>query len=284
MGFIRSGGRCSLRFYIAEPIPRLRAIENCECFVEVACYPTGDGGSQKTKPNMKQHIKFAVIIALAGSSLSALGQIVAQWNFQDLPSALSSTGVRYPATGGIAASTGTGSAFGLHASASSVFSSPTGNGSTRSFSANTWGLGDYFQFQTSTVGFSGTHLTISFGQVRSGTGPTGFQLSYSTDGTTFSPIGSAYTVANNSSPNNWSAGTFNAGTVFNFDTTGIAGGLLGVTDVYFRLSATTLGSSTGGTSRVDDFTITAVPEPYEYAAMSAAGLIGFALWRRRAAN
>jgi len=32
---------------------------------------------------------------------------------------------------------------------------------------------------------------------------------------------------------------------------------------------------------IDDFTFSAVPEPSEYAALAGAGLIGFAVWRRR---
>jgi hypothetical protein len=35
---------------------------------------------------------------------------------------------------------------------------------------------------------------------------------------------------------------------------------------------------------IDNFSFSAVPEPGEYAALAGAGLIGFALWRRRMAR
>jgi hypothetical protein len=47
-------------------------------------------------------------------------------------------------------------------------------------------------------------------------------------------------------------------------------------------------SASGGTFSVNSFTfngtVSAVPEPSEYAGLAGAGLIGFALWRRRAAR
>lgn len=49
-----------------------------------------------------------------------------------------------------------------------------------------------------------------------------------------------------------------------------------------RYTATRLGSgySTAGTWRLDNVTFSAVPEPEESAAISALGLLGFALWHR----
>ena len=48
-----------------------------------------------------------------------------------------------------------------------------GNGSTKSLSANNWSVGDYWQLQLSTVGFSG--LSLSYDQTGSATGPQGFR-------------------------------------------------------------------------------------------------------------
>ncbi|NBP24305.1 MAG: PEP-CTERM sorting domain-containing protein [Proteobacteria bacterium] len=39
--------------------------------------------------------------------------------------------------------------------------------------------------------------------------------------------------------------------------------------------------STSGTWRFDNVTFSAVPEPEEYAAISALALVGWGLWRRR---
>ena len=50
-----------------------------------------------------------------------------------------------------------------------------------------------------------------------------------------------------------------------------------------RYAASRLGSSysTSGTWRFDNVTFSAVPEPEEYAAISALALVGWGLWRRR---
>lgn len=50
-----------------------------------------------------------------------------------------------------------------------------------------------------------------------------------------------------------------------------------------RYLASRLGSSysTSGTWRFDNVNFSAVPEPEEYAALSALALLGFGLWRRR---
>jgi hypothetical protein len=50
--------------------------------------------------------------------------------------------------------------------------------------------------------------------------------------------------------------------------------------------ASRLGSSysTAGTWRLDNVSFSAVPEPEEYAAISALGLLGFGFWRRHKNN
>jgi len=61
---------------------------------------------------------------------------------------------------------GSGSASGSHAGAA-TYSSPTGNGSAKSYSANAWAVNDYWQFQVSTVGY--TNITLSYDQTSSAT-------------------------------------------------------------------------------------------------------------------
>ena len=101
---------------------------------------------------------------------------------------------------------GFGNASGLHALATTDWTTPVGNGSANSLSANEWSVGDYFQFQTTTQGYSG--ISLSWDQTSSNTGPRDFQLSYSTNGTTFTNFGSSFSVLANATPNpTWSAGT-----------------------------------------------------------------------------
>src|SRR6266446_9928561 len=107
---------------------------------------------------------FTPMAAAAALALVFLGATsaqaqIAQWTFE----------TSIPATAGpFAPEVGSGSASGLHAGAA-VYSSPAGNGSAHSYSANTWAVGDYWQFQTSTLGFSG--IALSWDQASSSTGP-----------------------------------------------------------------------------------------------------------------
>jgi hypothetical protein len=158
----------------------------------------------------------------------------------------------------ISPATGPGTASGHHASGSTVWSNPAGNGSAESFSSNNWAIGDYFQFQTSSDGLE--DIFIEFDQVSSGTGPRDFQLSYSSDGTTFTSFGSVYMVRANSSPS-WSSGTPLTVDTFTFDLSSVTA-LDDQANIFFRLgvaSTASAGGGTiagGGTSRVDNVSIT----------------------------
>ena len=94
-------------------------------------------------------------------SLPSFAAIIASWNFES-PNPVDATNFAvYPNP--IPASVGTGNAGGTHASAAATWTTPTGNGSTDSFSVNNWSVGDYFQFEVSTVGFF-TNIFVSFSQ------------------------------------------------------------------------------------------------------------------------
>jgi hypothetical protein len=181
---------------------------------------------------------------------------------------------------------GTGSASGYHASTSSVYSSPAGNGSAHSFSSNYWSVGDYYQFQVGTIGLTG--LNVSFDQTSSNTGPKDFELQYSTNGTSFTNI-AGYSALANGSPNTAWSSTGSANTAFNFsyDLSSISA-LLGQSTVYFRLidldtiSANGSTVGTGGTDRVDNFTVTAIPEPSTYALLASVAAFAIVLRRRKA--
>jgi len=211
--------------------------------------------------------------------------VIARWTFEtsppdDLPNSTAITG--------IFADVGAGTASGFHSAAGTDWSTPQGNGSANSLSANTWSVGDYFQFQVSTLAYSSGHLVISWDQTSSGTGPRDFALRYSTDGISYAPLGIAYSVLENGTPNpQWNGS--NAQAIYSFvrTTEGVSGGLLGEPTLFLRLVNTTTVSAnvgtvgTAGTGRIDNFTVTAVPETAASAWLVGLGFAGFAYVRRR---
>jgi hypothetical protein len=207
-------------------------------------------------------------------------QIAAQWTFESSFSMIPGTGTSLSgivAEGGMFASTGSV----VHASVS-TWSSPVGNGSSHSFSANTWAVGDYYQFQTRTLGLN--NIMVSYDQVSSSTGPGKFTFAYSTDGTTFTPFATDYTVLVNAAPNAWSSLTPVTTTSYTYDLSSVLA-LNNASFVWFRLidtSTTSAGGgtvATAGTERVDNFTVQVVPEPAS-AALAGFGLFALTLLRR----
>lgn len=224
---------------------------------------------------------FTALVAANGSSAAT----VAQWTFEapNTPPDASSFAT-YP--NAIVPFIGTGTAGGIHASASTVWSTPAGNGSSESFSSNNWAIGDYYQFATSTIGYQG--IVLSWDQTSSNTGPRDFKLAYSTDGTNFTD-GAAYSVLANASPNPvWNATT--SSPLYGISQDLSSQPMLdNQANVVFRVIVTSTVSAnggalaTGGTGRIDNFTVTAapVPEPETYALMLAGlGLLGLAARRR----
>ena len=228
-------------------------------------------------------IKTSLQIALVAAAVWALpaqAVVTVQWDFETAVEPAASTSWT-----GIAASTGTGSASGVHA-ASATWSTPTGNGSANSASANAWAVGDYWQFNFSTSGFTG--LALSFDQTSSNTGPRDFTLAYSTNGTTFTNFAS-YAVLANATPNpTWSSSTYNAVYTLAYDLSAVTA-LNNQASVFVRLFNNSTVSANGGvvaatgTSRIDNFTVNVTPVPEAgTSAMLLAGLavLGF-LGRRR---
>lgn len=193
-----------------------------------------------------------------------------------------------PATAGpFSPEVGSGSALGFHSGATfptTAYSSPAGNGSAHSFSANGWSVGDYYQFQVSALGYSG--ITLSWSQTSSGTGPQDFALQYSTDGSTFSPFATYAVLSNSNPPGFWNSTTPVSNYDYAYDLSSVSA-INNAGTVYFRLvdldttsvSSATVGS--GGTDRVDNFAIMAVPEPATLGLSVIGGLALLGLNMRR---
>jgi hypothetical protein len=235
---------------------------------------------------MKKFLALAALISV--SAASSFADTLATWTFETDPLAANYTPGANTATTNFFADAGvqagTAAATGLH-SGSATYSSPSGNGSTKSLNVNTWAVGDYWQFQLSTVGYNG--LSLSFDQTSSGTGPRDFNLSYSLNGTTFTQIGSTFIVNSNAAPNpTWNITTSSSLYTYSYD---LGSSVDNSGTVFFRITdadTTSAGGGTvaaSGTDRIDNFSVftTAVPEPSAVAFGILGGLAGLVAWKRR---
>jgi hypothetical protein len=213
----------------------------------------------------------AVATAVTTCGPSAQAATITQWTIEGAttPADLTDSAVG-PA---VAATTGVGVLTGVHAGSASDWTTPSGPASANAYSVNTWATGDYFQFSTSTVGYE--NIKIAFDATGSNTGPRDFKLAYSTDGVSFTDFGT-YSLINAA----WSADVAfvnPAAAHFEFDlsaVTGLDNALLG-TFRLIQVGTTSINAGTvasGGTSRVDNVTVSGdgtIPEP---ATLSLAGI------------
>ncbi len=211
---------------------------------------------------MKFKIVLTSLAAVLLSASSTFAQtVLAKWTFETTQPGV----VDGPAVPGggiwitnIAAEVGSGTASGLHASAAATYSSPAGNGSSHSFSANNWTVGDIYQFAVSTVGY--TNISVTYDQISSATGPGQFYFAYSTDGINFTQVGANYSVIINATPNTWSSGTPITTSSYSNNLSAVFA-LTNAPVVYFRLvdASTTSANggtvATAGTDRVDNFAV-----------------------------
>ncbi len=189
---------------------------------------------------------------------------LAKWSFESLGS-LSASGATYTGPAATIGLNVVGSSVSAnHVSTTSGWSNPGGNGSLTCLSGNYWTMGDYYQFQASTLGFSAVYVAVD--QTGSSTGPRDFQLSYSTNGTSFTNFGSVYSLSNTTS---WSTTIYKPEYTRSFDLSSIPA-IAGQPMVYFRLvcaSNTSISGlsplGTGGTSRVDNFSVSGTLCPAE---------------------
>jgi hypothetical protein len=210
--------------------------------------------------------------------------VLAKWTFETNPPAdLTNVATISNVTADEGQFSAVSIAGGVHGSANTDWTTPSGNGSANSLSANEWTVGDYFQFQTRTTGFQ--DIVVTWDQVSSNTGPRDFDFLYSVDGTNFTLALNNYVVLANASPNAWSATTPITTTSYTINLSAVDA-LENLNSVYFRIVDDSTVSANGGivatagTDRVDNFAVTSVPEPT--AVMSIAGGLGvFAARRRR---
>jgi hypothetical protein len=220
---------------------------------------------------MKQYVaKFLIGLSMVTAGSFASGQTynsLAIWTFEtSKPTTAGPHTTEEGIMGGMSyASTNTGGAI----------TNPSGvGGSSESFAAAGWNVGEYFQFSAPTLGYA--DISLRFDQTSSTSGPKSFDVLYGTDGINFQTFGN-YTVGGG---NNYSSHTFNMSMIDELDD---------VERVYFRLSlnSNAAAGSTGtvqgsGTSRIDLVSIraaTVIPEP-SVALMSGIALLSFFKRRR----
>ena len=228
---------------------------------------------------------FAMAIANSGAASAA---IIAQWTYEvNTPADLTDSAVGPT----VLADIGTGTQTALHASANSDWTTPAGNGSVNSYSVNEWAVGDYFQFEVSTLGLNA--VTLAWDQTSSSTGPGVFDLEYRVGNTgAFTVFLNDYVVLPNSATppgaGAWSSTTPNSAYSYSSDLSAVTA-INNQAIVQFRLTMATNADSTppgtvatSGTSRVDNFTVNAVPEPSTVglAIAGGLGLAGLAARRR----
>ena len=240
--------------------------------------PKNKHRNSHTKKIGKNKMKKIILLIAIGSVLNLdyarASVVLANWTFESYTAtSTAATGPALLAEAGLGA--GVAVATGVHASSSAVWSNPSGNGSVESFSVNNWAVGDYFQFRTSSLGYSG--ISLSWDHTGSSTGPSSFSLLYSTDsGSNFTQYATysivrapgsgqpnSYIFSDGSTGTSWTSAKTATNTYYSLDFSSITG-LNSNSDIVFRISNLSSGVASSGTSRVDNVIITAsapVPEP-----------------------
>jgi hypothetical protein len=226
---------------------------------------------------MMYRILFAAALTV-GLTGAADAQILAEWTFEDSgPDLIVNNSATSPdalAEGGVFQATSI--ARGVHARAETDWSSPAGNGSVESFNANEWSVGDYWEFTTSTLGYS--EIEVSWDQTRSGTGPDTFDLMWSTDGVTFNLLVDNYIVQLNQNPPGFWSATGDRHAFYTHGPHALPAAAENQATLYIRLVNQLAPGGLSGTNRIDNVLIVSIPEPGTLGLLALGGL---ALLRRR---
>lgn len=235
--------------------------------------------SNLRSPHSKARLAASLAVLISIPIQSSTADLIAEWTFETSTPASLSNSTTYT---GINANSGAGILSGMHADSRTDWSTPSGNGSSESFSSNGWGIGDYYQFEVSTIDFS--DITLSWDQLSSTTGPGTFDLVYSIDGISFATALDDYSVKQQSSA--WTSSTPISDSSHSFDFSTIEA-VEGVETLTVRLVSQELPSFSG-TNRIDNIVfsgIAAVPEPTAFLFGSlVAGSVGMVVARRRPAR
>lgn len=224
-------------------------------------------------------VSAVALFAAAGAAHSA---VIAQWNIVTaFPTGTGNvpTGTSYSVgaadTGALTAGTELRA---IKSLAASTYTSPAGNGSQFSFSANNWQIGDYFEARVSAAGYE--NLVLSWDQTRSSTGPNSFDLQMSIDDAPFVTLLDNYSVSQSGgsgSPGTWTSG--GSRIALYTTTVTIPTAAFGQSNLVFRFVSQVTAAS-NGSGRIDNVSLegTLIPAP---GALALVGLGGLVATRRR---
>ena len=238
---------------------------------------------------MNSRFPLALAAGLALAAAAPLhAQLFTQWNFNSGDDATTSTGTLTPSFGSGTAAL-IGGATGTFASGASNGGSTDPNTTDDSaWNISTWAAQGTenktrgVQFSVSTVGM--TDISVSWDQRHSNSSSEYVVFQYSTDGSTFTDFATFQGQTGDTWFNGRSADLSSIAAVENNPSFAFRiVQSFGADNLNYEPSNQTAAYATTGTWRFDMVTVNAtpVPEPEEYAAMAAGGLLAFAIWRRR---
>ena len=227
----------------------------------------------------------SAVASCVASGAMAQSTLLSAWTFPTaLPTNPPPTGASYSYGAANEGVLTAGSMFGgTHASASTAWTTPSGNSSQYALSSNFWAIGDYYEAKFSTLGYS--DINIGWDQTRSSTGPASFDVAISIDGgSSFTTILASYAVLQSGgggAPGTWSA----TGAYLSIysNTLSLTSAASNQADVRVRFRAISAAGGTSGSGRIDNVLVYSgpvipVPAP---GAVALLGLAGLTARRRR---
>jgi hypothetical protein len=217
-----------------------------------------------------------MLLALAfgfGVIVPGRAATIAFWGFEppNVPPTVVGTTIT-----GLMPDSGSGVASGFHASSLTTFSSGIGNGSDHSLTANYSQMDDYYQFQVSTLGFSG--IQFSLDQTGSYGGVTNVTFAYSLNGISFTTVNGNVVVQPGVT---WNSTTRNTACITSFDLSALTQ-LNNEPDVYLRVSANIPPfANANGTWSIDNVSVSGIQVPEPGSVVLFGGPVLVLLLRRR---